>query len=139
MRSDQIVEATLFASQTPLSPAEIARADGDLDIQTVLEAVEAESPALVVIDAEPITHIDTTAAEELDGLIDELEQRGVEVRIARLERSVTDTLRRCDVELGERVYNLWQSRISWATPAVPTPPAAFSWITAEGSCEPTTM
>ena len=73
--------------------------------QTVLEAVEAEAPTLVVIDAEPITHIDTTAAEELDGLIDELEQRGIEVRFARLEHSVADTLRRCGVELGDRVHD----------------------------------
>jgi high affinity sulfate transporter 1 len=72
---------------------------------TVLDAVEAEAPSLVVIDAEPITHVDTTAAEEVDGLIDELEQRGIDVRFARLEHSVADTLRRCNVELGDRVYN----------------------------------
>jgi high affinity sulfate transporter 1 len=73
--------------------------------QTVLEAVETSAPSLVVIDAEPITHIDTTAADELDGLIDELEQRGIDVRFARLEHPVADTLRRCGVELDDRVYN----------------------------------
>ena len=73
--------------------------------QTVLDAVEAESPSLVVIDAESISHVDTTAAEELDGLIDELEQRGIDVRFARLEHSVADTLRRCDIELADRIYN----------------------------------
>jgi segregation and condensation protein B len=40
MRAEQIVEATLFASQTPLTPAEIARADGDLDVPAVLEAIQ---------------------------------------------------------------------------------------------------
>ena len=72
---------------------------------TVLEAVDTEHPSLVIIDAEPITHVDTTAAEELDALLDELEQHGVVVRFARLERSVADTLRRCGVDLGDRVYN----------------------------------
>ena len=73
--------------------------------QTVLEAVDTGQPSLVVIDAEPITHVDTTAAEELDALLDELEEHGVEVRFARLERSVADTLLRCGVDLGDRVYN----------------------------------
>ena len=73
--------------------------------KTVLEAVDAESPSLVVLDAEPITHVDTTAAEELERLIDELEQRGVEVRVARVERSVANTLRRCGVDLSDRTYN----------------------------------
>jgi len=85
--------------------------------QIVLEAVETGTTTLVVIDAESITHIDTTAAEELDGLIDELEQRGIDVRFARLEHSVADTLRRCGVELGDRVYN----RVSDAVPARPDP------------------
>ncbi|MFQ5889335.1 MAG: SMC-Scp complex subunit ScpB [Gemmatimonadota bacterium] len=39
MRPQQIVEATLFASQTPLSAAEIARADEALDAATVVEAI----------------------------------------------------------------------------------------------------
>ena len=72
---------------------------------TVLAAADAQQPSTIVIDAESITHVDTTAAEELDRLLDELHQRGIEVRFARLERSVADTLRRCDVELGDRVYN----------------------------------
>jgi anti-anti-sigma factor len=73
--------------------------------QTVLDAVDTREPSVVVLDAESITHIDTTAAAELDSLIDELEQRGIDVRFARLQQSVADTLHRCDVELGERVYN----------------------------------
>jgi len=41
MRPDQIVEATLFASQTPLTPAELSRADEALDVTTVREALQA--------------------------------------------------------------------------------------------------
>lgn len=40
MSPEQIVEATLFASQTPLTPAEIARADGELSTETVREAIQ---------------------------------------------------------------------------------------------------
>lgn len=40
MRPDQIVEATLFASQTPLTPSEIARADDDLTIGDVDDAIQ---------------------------------------------------------------------------------------------------
>lgn len=39
MTPEQIVEATLFASQTPLTPAEIARADGELTTEAVTEAI----------------------------------------------------------------------------------------------------
>lgn len=40
MRPDQIVEATLFASQTPLTSSEIARADEDLTVSSVDEAIQ---------------------------------------------------------------------------------------------------
>lgn len=40
MRSEQIVEATLFASQTPLTSSEIARADEDLTVSSVDEAIQ---------------------------------------------------------------------------------------------------
>jgi segregation and condensation protein B len=40
MRPDQIVEATLFASQTPLTPSEIARADEALTISEVEQAIQ---------------------------------------------------------------------------------------------------
>lgn len=39
MKPEQIVEATLFASQAPLSPEELARADETLDRQEVMDAV----------------------------------------------------------------------------------------------------
>lgn len=40
MKPEQIVEATLFASQTPLTPAELARADEGLDVAAVEQAIE---------------------------------------------------------------------------------------------------
>lgn len=40
MNVEQIVEATLFASQTPLTPDEIARADENLDPEIVVQAVQ---------------------------------------------------------------------------------------------------
>jgi segregation and condensation protein B len=40
MRPEQIVEATLFASQTPLTTAEIARADDELTTNVVSEAIQ---------------------------------------------------------------------------------------------------
>lgn len=39
MRPDQIIEATLFASQTPLTVSELARADESLDAGTVRDAL----------------------------------------------------------------------------------------------------
>lgn len=41
MKVEQIVEATLFASQTPLTADEIARADENLAAEGVLEAIQA--------------------------------------------------------------------------------------------------
>ena len=40
MKPEQIVEATLFASQTPLTPAELARADEGLSDAVVEEAIQ---------------------------------------------------------------------------------------------------
>ncbi len=55
----------------------------------------------VIVAAEPITDIDTTAAERLGELLDELESRGVELAFAELKGPVKDRLRRYD--LYERV------------------------------------
>ena len=41
MNVEQIVEATLFASQTPLTADEVARADENLDTESVIEAIQA--------------------------------------------------------------------------------------------------
>ncbi len=40
MKPEQIIEATLFASQTPLTPAELARADEGLTVRTVREILQ---------------------------------------------------------------------------------------------------
>ena len=40
MKVEQIVEATLFASQTPLTADEVARADENLDAESVVEAIQ---------------------------------------------------------------------------------------------------
>ena len=40
MKVEQIVEATLFASQTPLTLEDISRADEDLDVDRVVEAIQ---------------------------------------------------------------------------------------------------
>lgn len=40
MNPEQIVEATLFASQTPLTPKELSRADESLDVVRVREALD---------------------------------------------------------------------------------------------------
>ncbi|MGH7539645.1 MAG: SMC-Scp complex subunit ScpB [Gemmatimonadota bacterium] len=40
MTPEQIVEATLFASQSPLTPAEVARADESLDAERVRQALQ---------------------------------------------------------------------------------------------------
>ena len=82
---------------------------------SVLAAVEAQQPSLVVIDAESITHVDTTAADELDTLITELVEHGVEVRFARLVRTVADTLSRCGVDLDGRVRDRVSDAIGTAT------------------------
>lgn len=41
MKVEQIVEATLFASQTPLTADEVARADENLDAESVIVAIQA--------------------------------------------------------------------------------------------------
>jgi len=41
VKAEQIVEATLFASQTPLTADEVARADENLDAESVVEAIQA--------------------------------------------------------------------------------------------------
>ena len=41
MKVEQVVEATLFASQTPLTADEVARADENLDAESVVAAIQA--------------------------------------------------------------------------------------------------
>jgi MFS superfamily sulfate permease-like transporter len=55
----------------------------------------------VIVAAEPLTDIDTTAAETLGQLLDDLDARGVERAFAELKGPVKDRLR--DYDLYERV------------------------------------
>ena len=71
---------------------------------TVLQAVDSRSPDVVILDAESITHVDTTAADELNVLLAELDTRGIQFCVARLERSVEADLRRCGVDLSGRLH-----------------------------------
>ncbi|MEA1903296.1 MAG: sulfate permease [Actinomycetota bacterium] len=65
----------------------------------IIEEVDATSPGTIVLDAEAITDVDTTAAEELVKLVDELESRNVRFVVARLELPVEQTLQRWGVHL----------------------------------------
>ena len=60
------------------------------------KALDAERRAVstVVVAAEPITDVDSTAAEVLEEIDAELERRGIELAFAELKGPVKDTLRR---------------------------------------------
>jgi high affinity sulfate transporter 1 len=60
----------------------------------VLALAKARQPRWIVIAAEPITDVDSTSAEMLVALHDELQALGVELAFAELKDHVTDTLRR---------------------------------------------
>jgi high affinity sulfate transporter 1 len=64
-------------------------------------AVAEEAVAWVVVAAEPITDVDTTAADMLDALLDELAEAGVVVAFAEMKGPVKDRLR--DYGLYERI------------------------------------
>ena len=70
----------------------------------MLFAIEAHDIHAVVIDAEAITQIDTTAASELGELIEAMDERGVNYAFARLRRDVSDLLRRCGVDVTGHEY-----------------------------------
>ena len=70
-------------------------ANADRFAGRVLDAIEerGEPARWVIIAAEPMTDIDTTAAETLSELLDEVHERGVEVAFAELKGPVKDRLR----------------------------------------------
>jgi MFS superfamily sulfate permease-like transporter len=80
-------------------------ANGEMFRKRVLRLVDEADPPVrwVVIAAEPITDIDTTAVTSLLQLEKELHQRGVELGFAELKHPVRDHLRRYGVfdEIGE--------------------------------------
>jgi len=71
-------------------------ANADVFRDRVRERIEAaESPVRwVIVAAEPITDVDTTAAAMLDRLVEELAQEGITLAFAELKDPVRDRLRR---------------------------------------------
>jgi high affinity sulfate transporter 1 len=80
-------------------------ANGEMFRRRVLKLVDEADPPVrwVVIAAEPITDIDTTAVTSLLQLMKELHERGVELGFAELKHPVRDDLRAYGVfdEIGE--------------------------------------
>jgi high affinity sulfate transporter 1 len=83
-------------------------ANADTFRTRILDVVAAATPPArwVVIAAEPITDVDTTAAEMLEELDQELVLRGVELAFAEMKDPVKDRLRRYELtrRLGEHRF-----------------------------------
>lgn len=86
----QIPGLVLYRFDAPLFFANADRFAG-----RVLDAIgdRAEPTLWVIIAAEPLTDIDTTAAETLSELLDDVHARGVDVAFAELKGPVKDRLR----------------------------------------------
>jgi high affinity sulfate transporter 1 len=114
------------------------------DVGRVIDS-RPEGTKCLIITAEPITDIDTTAADELKELVDHLAARGIELRFAELKGTVRERLERYAVfdhdlsrydarTVGEAVKRyLQEHHVDWVdwedrngTPATDTepPPAA---------------
>ena len=61
------------------------------DVRKVIDA-RPEPTRCLIVTAEPITDIDTTAAEEHKELVDHLTDRGIELRFAELKGHVRERL-----------------------------------------------
>lgn len=82
----------------------------------VMERVEAgDGLRTVVLDAEAITAVDTTAAEELGKLVNDLATKDVHLVTARLLESVERDLRRSGVDLEGRTYGRVSEAVAAAT------------------------
>ncbi len=88
--AEQIPGLVLYRFDAPLFFANADRFAG-----RVLDAIEdrGEPTRWVIIAAEPMTDIDTTAAETLSELLDDVHARGVDVAFAELKGPVKDRLR----------------------------------------------
>lgn len=64
----------------------------------VLALVEAEAPTTVVLDLESVDDVDSTGAQVLGELLDELDRRGVGLELARVRTDIRDELREAGVE-----------------------------------------
>jgi high affinity sulfate transporter 1 len=71
-------------------------ANGDVFRETVLDAVDAAEPPVrrVVVASEPITDVDTTAADVLLELLDALDRRQIGLAFAELKDPVKDKVKR---------------------------------------------
>jgi len=82
--------------------------------EAVLTEVETNQPAAVVFDAEAISDVDTTAADELVKLGEELRRREIEFALARLTMKARVALVKSGVDLEGRDY----ARVSDAVQAL---------------------
>jgi high affinity sulfate transporter 1 len=71
---------------------------------SVLAEVDARHPRAIVIDAEAITDIDTTAADEVVNLDNDLESQGVALVFARLQEPARQALEAAGLDLHEREF-----------------------------------
>ena len=91
--------------------AELGQLEGtdtfrDLDRNEDARLIDADPPATaLVIDAEGVSDIDTTAVQQLDELLDDLETAEVTVRLARVREPARQMLERSGVlaRIGEDV------------------------------------
>jgi sulfate permease, SulP family len=78
--------------------------------EQVLRLVDESTPPVreVVLDAEGIVDMDITGAETLDELLDDLDERGTRLVLARTRTALRDTLRRLDLEerIGPENFHL---------------------------------
>lgn len=76
--------------------------------ETLFEAIDANSGGVrrVVVAAEPMTDIDSTGAETLATVLDELERRSIEFAFAELKGPVKDRLRKYDLydRIGDEFF-----------------------------------
>ena len=70
----------------------------------VLAEVDAGQPTAIVIDAEAITDIDTTAADELAKLHEELASRDVVLAVARLQEPARQAMKSAGLDLSDRDF-----------------------------------
>ncbi len=108
-------------------------ANADIFGQSVKAAVAARSEPItwVIVAAEPITDIDTTGADVLTDLLDDLEGEGTDLAFAELKGPVKDMLRRYDLfdRVGEDRFfptlgtaidaYLHHTGVEWDDPAPP--------------------
>lgn len=70
----------------------------------IMREVERNDPHTIVLDAEAVTAVDTTAADELLKIEEDLGRYGVRLVFARVTQSVREDLERSGIELDGRDY-----------------------------------